>query len=243
MNKLEVIDIGKVYHNKKALDNISFELECGIYALLGPNGSGKSTLINILTGNIKPTSGRVFWNGEEIGKLGRGYREILGYVPQKQALYPDFTVIDFLYYMAALREMPRKTAVKRIADVLREVELAETVNYKIKTLSGGMKQRLLIAQSLLGYPQFLIMDEPTVGLDPRQRLQIRNLIQRNAQDRIILIATHIVSDIEQIASEILLLRNGKLLHKKRREALIDEVCRAEGTRTLEDVCFYYLDEK
>lgn len=243
MNKLEVIDIRKTYYNKIVLDNVSFELTSGIYALLGPNGSGKSTLINILTGNIKATSGSIFWNGEKIGKLGRRYREILGYVPQKQALYPNFTVTEFLYYMAALREIPKEIATKRIDRVLQEVELTETTGYKIKTLSGGMKQRLLIAQSLLGNSQFLIMDEPTVGLDPKQRLQIRNLIQRNAQNRIILLATHIVTDIEHIADEILLIKNGKIIKKKNRKNLIDEMQQTGKTRTLEDVYFYYLGEK
>ena len=151
--------------------------------------------MNILTGNLKATSGTVLWNEQEIAKLGKEYRKILGYVPQQQALYPDFTAIRFLSYIAALQGLTTKKAKKRISSALAVVELTEVANKKIKTLSGGMKQRLLIAQSILAEPKLLIMDEPTVGLDPKQRVLMRKLITDIAADKIVLQSTHFVDDV------------------------------------------------
>lgn len=251
--ELQIIDLKKRYKKTTALKGISFTLSPGIYGLLGPNGSGKSTLMNIITSNIKATSGTVLWDGTDIKKLGKNYRAILGYVPQQQALYPDFSVQTFLEYVAALRGIPKKSVPEQIAFVLKQVELQEVADYKIKMLSGGMKQRLLIAQAVLGSPKLLIMDEPTVGLDPKQRLQIRELIQKIAEDKIVLIATHIVSDLELISDEVLLIKEGNLIKKGSRETLIHETnlelqqktnqkTNGQNIRTLEDVYLYYFGE-
>lgn len=247
--ELQIMDLKKCYKKTTALKGVSFTLTPGIYGLLGPNGSGKSTLMNIITSNIKATSGTVLWDGKDINKLGKDYRAILGYVPQQQALYPDFTVRAFLEYVAALRELPKREVRPRITEVLQQVELTEVADYKIRMLSGGMKQRLLIAQAVLGNPKLLIMDEPTVGLDPKQRMQIRELIQKISEDKIVLIATHIVSDLEWLADAVLLLKEGSLIKKGSREALIEETKResrkqsaAPQIRTLEDVYLYYFGE-
>ncbi|MCH1984501.1 ATP-binding cassette domain-containing protein [Ruminococcus sp. OA3] len=239
--KLEAVELDKRYQKVHALKKVSFSLEEGIYGLLGPNGSGKSTLMNIVTTNLRPSSGDVLWNGLEINKLGKEYRKILGYVPQQQALYPDFTVMDFMQYVALLREVPADAAKAAIADILREVELEEVSRFKIRMLSGGMKQRLLIAQALVGSPELLIMDEPTVGLDPKQRCQIRTLIELIARGRIVVIATHIVSDLESIADEILLLKEGQLLKAGSPSGLMRETAALakKPMHSLEEVYLYY----
>ena len=178
--ELAIKNLRKRYGDKEALKGVSFSLTPGIYGLLGPNGAGKSTLIGILTGNLKADSGTIFLNGKNIEKMGADYRKILGYMPQQQALYPSFTATGFLDYMSALKGMDKKTARKQIPEVLQMVELSEFGESKIKTLSGGMKQRLLIAQAILNNPDILILDEPTAGLDPKQRIALRNLISRIA---------------------------------------------------------------
>lgn len=210
----------KSYGNIKALKDVSFELTPGIYGLLGPNGAGKSTMIGILTGNLKEDSGCVLFNGENIKKAGADYRNILGYMPQQQSLYPSFTVIGFLTYMAALKGMDKKAAKKQIPEVLEKVELLEYGKCKIKTLSGGMKQRLLIAQAILNDPDFIILDEPTAGLDPKQRITIRNLIARIAVNKVVLIATHVISDVEFIAKELIFLKDGVVLQKAKKEEIL-----------------------
>ena len=250
MIKLTIDSLRKNYGQKEALKGVSFTLYQGIYGLLGPNGSGKSTLMNILTGNLKATSGTVLWNEQKIAKLGKEYREILGYVPQQQALYPDFTAIRFLSYIAALQGLPAKEAKKKISSALAVVELSEVAHKKIRTLSGGMKQRLLIAQSILAEPKLLIMDEPTAGLDPKQRVLMRKLITDIAADKIVLLATHVVADVEWIADEILLLKDGFLIRKGSRGALVEEVQNlhpslqaTEKQLGLEDVYLHYFGEQ
>ncbi len=222
--QIDVENITKSYDKKKvALDQVSFHLTPGVYGLLGPNGAGKSTLINILVGNLKATGGSAKWNGKEIRKLGAKFRDVVGYMPQQQVLYDTFTGEEFLWYMGALKGIPRKKCRERIKELLHMVNLYEQRNIRISHYSGGMKQRILIAQALLNDPQILIMDEPTAGLDPSERIRIRNFLSTISQDKIILIATHIVSDIEAIAKEILLLREGKLLRKGRPEELLREI--------------------
>lgn len=222
--QIDVENITKSYDKKKvALDQVSFHLTPGVYGLLGPNGAGKSTLINILVGNLKATGGSAKWNGKEIRKLGAKFRDVVGYMPQQQVLYDTFTGEEFLWYMGALKGIPRKKCRERIEELLHMVNLYEQRNIRISHYSGGMKQRILIAQALLNDPQILIMDEPTAGLDPSERIRIRNFLSTISQDKIILIATHIVSDIEAIAKEILLLREGKLLRKGRPEELLREI--------------------
>lgn len=218
--KISVQNLCKSYGRREALKGVSFSLTPGIYGLLGPNGAGKSTLIGILTGNLKADSGDVFLNGEDIRKMGATYRKILGYMPQQQALYPSFTVTGFLDYMAALKGMDKSAARIQIPKVLEEVELSEYGKSKIKTLSGGMKQRLMIAQAILNDPDFIILDEPTAGLDPKQRITIRNLVSRIAVNKIVLLATHVVSDVEFIAKELILLKEGMILRKAGKEEIL-----------------------
>ncbi len=221
--KLYIEKISKSYGSVKALQNISFSMEPGIYALLGPNGSGKSTLMNILIDNLKADSGAIRYTDgksepENVLSMGVRFREKIGFMPQYPGLYPGFTVYNFLLYMATLKNMAanlrgkEKKAYlhKEIMGLLEAVDLSDCVRRRISTLSGGMKQRLALAQALLGDPQIIILDEPTAGLDPMQRMAVRNIIARIALDRIVLIATHVVTDVESIAKEVIILRRGKL---------------------------------
>ena len=213
MPKLEIKGITKVYKKGavKALDNFSVTLTPGVYGLLGPNGAGKSTLMNIITDNLNADGGEVFYGGENIKKLGKDYRAVLGYMPQQQGLYDDFTLNRFLWYMAALKGLKKKEAKEKITQLLETVNLTDAAHKKLGSFSGGMKQRALIAQALLNNPEILILDEPTAGLDPKERIRIRNFISEIAEDKIVLISTHVVSDIEFIAKEIILLKKGQLI--------------------------------
>ncbi len=227
--RLEVKQLVKNYGKKRALKGIDASLTEGVYGFLGPNGAGKSTFMNILTGNLKATSGQILYDGEDIREMGREFRGILGYMPQQQALYPNFTAEGFLAYMAALRDMRRSEAAKRIPQVLSEVGLSEVARDKIRSFSGGMKQRLLIAQAVLAEPKILVLDEPTAGLDPKQRIAIRNLISEIAAGKIVLIATHVVTDVESAANRILLIREGEMAADSTRE----ELCAALSGKVFE----------
>ena len=213
MSTLEIRNISKTYKKGavKALDNFNVVLTPGVYGLLGPNGAGKSTLMNIITDNLNADSGDVLYDGENIKKLGKNYRSVLGYMPQQQGLYDDFTLNRFLWYMAALNGLKKKEAKKKISQLLETVNLTDAAHKKLGAFSGGMKQRALIAQALLNEPKILILDEPTAGLDPKERIKIRNFISEIAGDKIVLISTHVVSDIEFIAKEIVLLKGGQLV--------------------------------
>lgn len=200
--------VSKNYGKTKALQDFSVELQSGIYALLGPNGSGKSTLMNILTDNLKPTSGRILYDGEDTVKMGVRFREKLGFMPQYPGMYPNFTAEKFLSYIASLKGMKKEDAEQQIPAILAEVELTDVAGHKISSFSGGMKQRLALAQAVLGDPEILILDEPTAGLDPKQRIAIRNYISRIAFNKIVLIATHVVPDIEYIAKDVIMLKKG-----------------------------------
>lgn len=208
---LELNQISKKYKDKLALDKVSLTLDNGIYGLLGSNGAGKSTLMNIITGNIKPTSGQVSWNGKDIKTLGGRYRSILGYAPQQQELYNTFTGRRFLSYMAALKGISKKEMMEEIERVLAYVNMTDAANRAIGTYSGGMKQRILIAQAILGDPEIIVLDEPTAGLDPKERVRIRERIEALSGDKIILVSTHVVSDIEPIAKEIILIKSGSIV--------------------------------
>lgn len=207
--KLEIRHVTKRYRDKMAAADVSLTLTAGVWGLLGANGAGKTTLMRMLAGILRPTEGQILCDGVEIGALGAAYREKLGYLPQEFGFYPEFTVQDYLEYMAALKGLPRAEAARQIDALLERVSLAEVRRKKIVKLSGGMKRRVGIAQALLNDPEILILDEPTAGLDPGERVRFRNLLSEFAQDRIVLISTHIVSDVEYIAAENAVMKDGK----------------------------------
>lgn len=209
--ELVINNISKNYGSKKAVNNMSLTMTPGIYGILGPNGAGKSTLMKLLTDSITLSEGEILYNEVSISKMGEKYREVLGYMPQQQGMYGNFTLRRFLYYMGVLKGISKSSLKSEIEHVAKKVNLQEVLDKKLKTFSGGMKQRALIAQAIIGNPQILIFDEPTAGLDPMEWIRIRNLIAEIALERIVLIATHVVSDIEFIAKEIILISNGKIM--------------------------------
>ena len=211
--ELKIFNLSKSYGDKKALDQVNITLTEGIYGLLGPNGAGKSTLMNIITGNLSPESGTVNFNGANIKIMGKAFRSILGFMPQHQGLYDNFTGFRFLSYIAALKGMEANRATEEIEKVALLVNLSDELGKKLGAYSGGMKQRILIAQAILNEPQVLIFDEPTAGLDPKERIRVRNLIAEIALEKIVIIATHVVSDVEYIAKEVIFLKKGKVLAK------------------------------
>ena len=207
-----VIDrLSKQYKNKIAVDRISIKLQTGIYGLLGANGAGKTTLMRIICGILRPTSGTISFDGIDVSE--ESYRSILGYLPQDFGYYPEFTGQDFLLYMAALKGIAKPQAKKKAVELLQLVSLQDVAKKKIKTYSGGMKQRLGIAQALLNQPKLLVLDEPTAGLDPKERVRFRNLIKDLGRDSIVLLSTHIVSDIEHIADDILIMKSGQIIYQ------------------------------
>ncbi|MEY8420363.1 ABC transporter ATP-binding protein [Oscillospiraceae bacterium 44-5] len=207
---LTVEHVTKRYGSFTALEDISLQFTAGVYGLLAPNGAGKTTLIKMLTTLLFPTSGQILWEGEDIHALDEEYRGLLGYLPQEFGYYPGYTPRQFLRYVAALQCIPRKEADQRISELLELVGLSDAGHKKMRQLSGGMRQRVGIAQAMLNDPRLLILDEPTAGLDPRERVRFRNLIHSLAEDRIVILSTHIVSDIETIAGQIVMLRDHKL---------------------------------
>ena len=234
-NILEIKELSKSYSSRStpniisknakriyALKKVSFRLEEGLYGLLGPNGAGKSTLMNIITCNLMQDDGSVFWNGRNIHLHQNRFFQILGYMPQQQGLYPGFTGRRFLEYFAALKEIPTKQISIEAERVATQVNLLNELDKKISAYSGGMKQRLLAAQALIGDPRLLIMDEPTAGLDPKERVRLRELLSELSKTKIILIATHVVSDVENVADKILLLRQGQLADIGNPQELIDK---------------------
>ena len=221
--KLEIRHVTKRYRDKMAAADVSLTLTPGVWGLLGANGAGKTTLMRMLAGILRPSSGRILCDGVEIGALGAAYREKLGYLPQEFGFYPEFTVQDYLEYMAALKGLPRAEAARQIDALLERVSLAEVRRKKIIKLSGGMKRRVGIAQALLNDPEILILDEPTAGLDPGERVRFRNLLSEFAQDRIVLISTHIVSDVEYIAAENAVMKDGKIIAVDTTEGLVQQI--------------------
>ena len=207
--ELSIDRLTKQYQNKIAVDRISLRLNTGIYGLLGANGAGKTTLMRMVCGILKPTSGTITFDGIDVSE--ERYRSMLGYLPQDFGYYPEFTGEDFLLYMAALKGMRKPQARRKTVELLKLVSLHDVAKKKIKTYSGGMKQRVGIAQALLNNPKILILDEPTAGLDPKERVRFRNLLSEYAGDKIVILSTHIVSDIEAIADEVLLMKKGKVI--------------------------------
>ena len=209
--ELSIDRLTKQYQNKIAVDRISLRLNTGIYGLLGANGAGKTTLMRMVCGILKPTSGTITFDGIDVSE--ERYRSMLGYLPQDFGYYPEFTGEDFLLYMAALKGMRKPQARRKTVELLKLVSLHDVAKKKIKTYSGGMKQRLGIAQALLNQPKILVLDEPTAGLDPKERVRFRDLIKDLGKDSIVLLSTHIVSDIEHIADDILTMKSGQLIYQ------------------------------
>lgn len=243
--ELELKELSKSYGSVKALNKISYTFKPGIYGILGANGAGKSTMINLITDNVSRDSnngGNILYDGEDILKLGKKFRAIVGYMPQQQGFYEDFSPKAFLKYMAEVKGLKRKneegkSVAQQIDELLEVVNLTSVAYKKIGGFSGGMKQRVLLAQALLGNPKVLILDEPTAGLDPKERIGIRNYIAELSKDKIILFATHVVSDIECIADKVILVKKGQIVATGTPVELIEKIQGkvAELTCTLEDV--------
>lgn len=248
---LELINCTKKYGNKTALDSLSVTFEKGVYGLLGANGAGKSTMLNLITDNIPRTSGEILYNGKDILSLGRGYRKKVGYMPQLQGMYEDFTARDFLHYIGALKGMKGRVCKKQSEEFLDIVCLSEDAHHKLGSFSGGMRQRVLLAAAMLDEPEILILDEPTAGLDPTQRILLRDYIASISGERTVLLATHVISDIETIAKKVLLLHHGTLCRFAPISELLaetEEELKAAGQLpahplNLEDVYLYHAQEK
>lgn len=208
---LEVRDLSKAYGDLYAVDHVSLTLEKGVYGILGANGAGKSTFLNLLTDNLKRTTGEILYDGTEILKMGAAFRKEIGYTPQLQGMYEDFTAGQFMRYIGALKGMRGRSCRKQTGELLELVGLAKHAHRRLDTFSGGMKQRVLLAAAMLDDPGILILDEPTAGLDPEERIRLRNHIAALSKDRIVLLATHVVSDIECIAEKVILMKHGKVI--------------------------------
>ncbi|TJW11194.1 ABC transporter ATP-binding protein [Parvibacter caecicola] len=212
--------LSKQFGEKIAVDRVSATLTPGVYGLLGANGAGKTTLMRMLCDVLRPTSGQIALNGRSVRALGAEYRSHLGYLPQDFGYYPEFTALDFMGYMAALKGIPASVSRRRSLELLDAVGLRDMAKRRIKTFSGGMKQRLGIAQAMLNQPGILVLDEPTAGLDPKERVRFRNLIASFAQDKIVILSTHIVSDVESIADEVIVMRAGSFIMRGHPETIV-----------------------
>ena len=244
--KLTIKNLSKKYGDFYALDNMNAEFIEGIYGLLGPNGAGKTTFMNLLTDNLQRTSGEILFDGKDILELGKKFRAMIGYMPQVQGFYEQFSPMEFLKYIGKLKGLNNTVLNSQIKELLTKVNLYEHRHEPMGSFSGGMCQRVLLAQAFLGNPKVIIMDEPTSGLDPEERINLRNIIADNSKDKIIFIATHIVSDIECIAEKVLLLRKGQLVKMETPQELITGICKEidninkNDELSLEDVYMFYL---
>lgn len=223
MNILELKNVTKTYKNKNANENINLILESGVYGLLGPNGAGKSTLMKQIVTIAEPTSGKILYNNKDIKSLDEEYRTIVGYLPQDFDAYKNFKAKDFLMYMAALKGMDKRTSKKRVDKLLKLVGLSEVSNKLVSKFSGGMKRRVGIAQALLNSPRVLILDEPTAGLDPQERTRFRNLLSQIGRDTIVILSTHIISDIESVAKETIMIKDGKVLLRGTHKQILEDM--------------------
>ncbi len=221
--ELKIESLSKDFKEVRAVDRVSCRMENGVYGLLGVNGAGKTTLMRMLCTLLTPTEGKITYHGKDIFAMGEEYRKVLGYLPQEFGYYPDFTVKDYLLYIASIKGINRAVAQKKVTMLLQKVGLSKQQNRKMKKLSGGMKRRAGIAQAMLNDPEILILDEPTAGLDPSERIRFRNLISELARERLVILSTHIVSDVEYIANQILLMKDGALLRFGTLQEIIGEV--------------------
>lgn len=221
--ELKTCGLTKQFGSKTAVKDLNITLTNGVYGLLGANGAGKTTLMRLLCNLQAPTSGQVFLGGKNITGLGERYRALLGYLPQHFGYYPDFSALDFLLYVSAMKGLEEKAARKKSKELLEAVGLSREAKQKIKTFSGGMKQRLGIAQAMLNDPHILILDEPTAGLDPKERVRFRNLISAFSKDRIVILSTHIVSDVEFVAEDIIMMKAGQVLHFGNPQKILSEI--------------------
>ena len=222
MHRIDLIGVEKKFGDKIAVQRTDLHMESGIYGLLGENGAGKTTLMRMICGILSPTYGNIRCDSIAIQQMGKEYRRLLGYLPQELGYYGEFSALRFLNYMAALKAIPADYARTRIDELLEFVGLKQVQKQKLKTYSGGMMKRLGIAQALLNDPEILILDEPTAGLDPKERVRFRNIISSLGKKRIVLLSTHIVSDVEYIADQIMIMHNGKIIKMGTEEQLINE---------------------
>lgn len=221
--ELQFKNVTKDYGDIHAVNHVTYHMKKGVYGLLGVNGAGKTTLMRMLCTAINPTDGVILWDGKDIFSLGASYRSILGYLPQNYGFYPDLSVYDYMMYIASIKGLRSITAKKRTIKLLEQVGLSEKRKNKMRTLSGGMLRRVGIAQAMLNDPRILVLDEPTAGLDPNERIRFRNLISELSEDRLVLLSTHIVSDVEYIANEIILMKEGKFFYTGTSEEIISNM--------------------
>ena len=221
--ELELRNVSKEFDGVSAVSGVSATMRKGVYGLLGVNGAGKTTLMRMLCTLIRPTAGEILWEGSDILEMGADYRDILGYLPQDFGYYPDLSVTDYMMYIASIKGIRPGAARKRTGQLLRQVGMEKYEKRKMKTLSGGMARRVGIAQAMLNNPKVLVLDEPTAGLDPNERIRFRNLISELAEDRLVLLSTHIVSDVEFIANRIMLMKSGKVFYQGTTEKLLSSM--------------------
>lgn len=221
--ELELKNVSKEFKGVHSVSDVSVSMRKGVYGLLGVNGAGKTTLMRMLCTLIRPTSGEITWEGKNILEMGAAYRDVLGYLPQDFGYYPDLSISDYMMYIASIKGIRPMAARKRTKQLLGQVGMAKYEKRKMKTLSGGMARRIGIAQAMLNNPKILVLDEPTAGLDPNERIRFRNLISELSEDRLVLLSTHIVSDVEFIANQIMLMKNGELFYEGTTEELISSM--------------------
>lgn len=222
MYELELTEIGKTFKDKAAVKDVNIRLEHGVYGLLGENGAGKTTLMRMICGILKPTQGNILCDSVPIERMGGEYRRLLGYLPQDFGYYGDFSAVRFLNYMAACKALPEDYAHDRIEELLALVDLSHEQKNKLKTFSGGMLRRIGIAQALLNNPEILVLDEPTSGLDPGERVRFRNIISSLGKNRLVILSTHIVSDVEYIADKIIIMKDGRIMHAGEESQILEE---------------------